>query len=266
MRRVPFDAYLRGPMGCCTVAGPILAFCHSPTLCGVMAWGAPDAHDTRQLVELMDLYRRAPLAHRFDVVLDGSAVERVDADALAVLVRWLADRRAELRERIRLQISVAPPGMTGYVLAGILPLLGESHPFRMTESAEEALVLAAGEEEGRELAGALAAVLLDVQGLDPVLARLRELLRERHGDIAVDEAARRLHVSSRTLQRLLSSSGTSFKEQQMEARLAAATELLRTTEAKIADVAARVGLSERGLSVLFRERMGCTPAELRRKT
>jgi AraC-like DNA-binding protein len=262
---VSVEAFLRAPMGACAIAGPILVFCATHELCGAVAWGAPSAGDTRAMLDLFEVYRRPGLlAERFDVVLDGAAIERVDADALAVLAGWIGERRAELFARIRFQASVGPRGLSGYVLAGILPLLSaEHHPFRLFSTATEAFIHV-DPARGAELAAALAGLTLDVQGLDPVLGRLRDLLRQRGGAVDVEDAAARLHVSARTLQRLLAASGTSFKEEQLEARLGAASELLRSTDAKIADVAARVGVSERALTLLFRSRRGCTPAEFRR--
>lgn len=264
MQRVSLDAFVRSPVGHCVVNGPTLVFCASPTLCGGMLWGAPTASDIRAMSALFDLYQRPDiLAPRFDVALDASAVERVDGDMLEAIVAWLAVHRTKLVERVGLQVSVAPRGFIGYVLTGILPLLGTSHPFRMFPSLDAALVEVRG-PGGAEIAAALSATMLEAQGIDPTLSRLRDILRERRGDLDIHAAASLLAVSSRSLQRLLASAGTSFKDEQIEARLVIAGELLVQSDAKIADVADRVSVSERTLTTLFRTRHGCTPAEFRK--
>jgi AraC-like DNA-binding protein len=213
---------------------------------------------------LFELYQRPNLLEaRFDVVLDASAVVRVDAEMLESIVRWLGPHRAALIERVGLQASVAPRGLMGYVLTGILPLLGTSHPFRMFPSLHAAFADVAG-NDGPSLAAELSRIALEAQGVDPTLSRLRDLLRDRRGDTDIHAAASQLAVSSRTLQRLLAASGTSFKDEQIEARLTIASELLAQGGAKIADVAGRVRVSERTLTTLFRSRRGCTPTEFRR--
>lgn len=264
MRRVSLEAFRRAPLGSCVLSGPALVFCDSPELCGAVAWGTPSAQDARALVSLGDLYQRPDiLASRFDVVLDASTMDRVDTDMLEIMVRWLGEHRAALLGRVRMQASVAPPGISGYVLTGILPLVGPSHPFRMFPSLRDALVEVAG-ARGAELASELHAIVMEAQGLDPTRRRLRDLLRERRGGLDIHAAAAALSVSSRSLQRLLAAAGTSFKDEQLDARFALACEMLEGTDAKVADVADRVHISERALTTLFRSKCGCTPAEYRR--
>lgn len=111
---------------------------------------------------------------------------------------------------------------------------------------------------------AIAAVVLGLRGVPRELAALRAMLRGKGGDLSVAEAARQLGASPRTLQRTLLDEGTSFRQEKIEARLAAACELLAGSDLKIAAGAARLGITERRLEALFRSREMPSPAEYRR--
>jgi transcriptional regulator GlxA family with amidase domain len=64
---------------------------------------------------------------------------------------------------------------------------------------------------------------------------------------------------------VLAAHGTSFHDEQTNARFALAKNLLTTTEAKVSGVATRVGWSERTLTSIFRARTGLTPADWRKR-
>jgi AraC-like DNA-binding protein len=96
-------------------------------------------------------------------------------------------------------------------------------------------------------------------------AALRTLLRTRGGNLPLEDAAKLLHRSPRSLQRELVAVGSSFRAEQIQARLTAAQELLSSTGDKLAVVAGQLGLSEQGLNRLFRERVGVTPEAWRRR-
>ncbi|MBA3461050.1 MAG: helix-turn-helix transcriptional regulator [Deltaproteobacteria bacterium] len=99
-----------------------------------------------------------------------------------------------------------------------------------------------------------------------VLDRLRTYLASQSGKRpSIDEAARWLAVSSRSLQRQLQEAGTSFRAEHDEARLRLARQLLLETDLKIAAIAERVGAStEANFIAFFRRRMKQSPAAWRR--
>jgi AraC-like DNA-binding protein len=100
----------------------------------------------------------------------------------------------------------------------------------------------------------------------PLLGELRSLLRAHDGKLTVEEAARLLGRSTRSLQRELEAvSATSFRDEQARARMAAVAELLAASDDKIAAIAARVGLSAAGLNRLIRDRIGTTVDAWRRR-
>jgi AraC-like DNA-binding protein len=84
-------------------------------------------------------------------------------------------------------------------------------------------------------------------------------------DTTLDQAATQLGVSARSLQRILTRQGTTFHDEVVAARLALAKKILLTSDQKLAGVGARVGISERALTLLFRAQTGLTPAEWRKQ-
>jgi transcriptional regulator GlxA family with amidase domain len=108
------------------------------------------------------------------------------------------------------------------------------------------------------------AIAQRIRGVSREVRLTRELL-ERHLDTGVEQVARVLGISARSLQRALMRRGTSFNAAVVSARLARAQTLLRETDDKVAAIAADVGVSERGLTQLFRRRTGVGPAEWRKR-
>jgi AraC-like DNA-binding protein len=87
----------------------------------------------------------------------------------------------------------------------------------------------------------------------------------RGGLPRMDEIARRLHMSERTLQRRLRQAGTSFQEVLAEVRREISVRYLRETEMSLAEVAFIVGFSEVStFHRAFKQWTGATPASCRR--
>src|ERR1700689_1313339 len=83
-------------------------------------------------------------------------------------------------------------------------------------------------------------------------------------EATIDDAAKTLSMSPRSLQRVLQQHGTSFHDEQTNARFAFAQTLLGAGDEKVASVARRIGCSERTLTTLFKERTGLTPSDWRK--
>jgi AraC-like DNA-binding protein len=97
------------------------------------------------------------------------------------------------------------------------------------------------------------------------LAQLHEVLAQRIREVSVDDAARALRTSSRTLQRRLRRAGTSFSAELTEARIRAGKERMRATDDKLTVIALEVGCaSPQHFSTMFRKHTGMTPSEWRR--
>jgi AraC-like DNA-binding protein len=254
-------SFLRAPVGTYLFVGTSLMWVHSPTLCGSVGWGRPTADDTRAVLRTFDVFER--LAPQFDVILDGSAIEKVDAPSLFLLLDWARTRIDELRRRVRLRFGVIADGVPAVTMAGISPALGGPGPVTLVRQAREAFraVLPDGADALCDEVASLAAA---ARGLTPLLNKLRPLLDADRGRLLLAGAARRLGISARSLQRELQEAGNSYREEQQASRLRVAESLLGG-EDKIATVAAQLGLTETGLTRLVRARTGLTPGELRRR-
>lgn len=238
-----------------------LIWCYSPTLCGFAVWGRPGVAETRAILRVLDGYEH--LAPRFDLVQDGRGVEAIDPDALHELTQWLTRNSAIVRDRVRQRVAMLPPGVPGFALAGLQPVLDLDCPLSI-ETDPRAAFRRLLPLRGDALFEEVEALVHRARGVTPIVLEVRKLLAEMRGAIDLPEVARRLGLSSRSLQRQLHHAGVAFRTEQAEARFRAAEELLRGDD-KIAVVAAQLGLSQTGLNQLTYARAGITPGELRRR-
>jgi AraC-like DNA-binding protein len=102
---------------------------------------------------------------------------------------------------------------------------------------------------------------------DRTIGRVRELLpREDGGFHALEEIARRMHVSPRTLKRRLAASGTTFTDLLDELRREGALRLLDNRQLTIESIADQLGYSDvANFTRAFRRWTGTTPATFRKR-
>lgn len=262
MIETPYDLFLRSPVGRFTLTGSSLVWCSSASLCGAFFWGRPDEAETLEILRIFDQYEHA-MAIPFDLILDVREVEAVDPGSLKVLFAWVVKHQAALRQRIRMQASVIRAGPVGFLFAGLLPSLGRTHRFRAFTDPAEAFRVIAG-DAGREVALEVSEIAARARAVPRELQLVRALLAARV-DATLDQAATQLGVSPRSLQRILTRQGTTFHDEVVAARLALAQKILLTSDQKVAGVGARVGISERALTLLFKAETGLTPAEWRKR-
>ncbi len=255
------DELFRDPHRCWVSFGSGVFWCLDPTLCGFVVWGRPSLDDTRALTRILDGHQH--LAPRFDVVQDGRLIEAVDGDALAHLLEWLRANGGIFDDHVARRIAVLPVGAPGLTLLGIQPLLELGGPLTIVTDAGEGF-RALRPDDGDEVLAEVDAAVHAARATPAPLLALRAALAAAHGDLELAAAARRIGVSSRTLQRVLADAGVSFRSEQADARFRVAVELLQGDD-KVVAVAARLGLSEDGLTNLVRARTGLTPGELRRR-
>jgi AraC-like DNA-binding protein len=258
------EDFVRRPVGAGVLVETSFVWCASPTLAGSTCWGAPDAEQTRRVMRVFDTFLHPDLGPQLDVVLDGYLIEHVHAGAVVVWLDWTRRHLDQLRRRIRRQIGVPPPGVGALMLSGMLALLGETHPYRLVATPKEAYRLLL-RDRGDALREQIATQVASVSNTSAITGALRALLRASGGDLTLEKAARRLHRSTRSLQRALIATGSSFRSEQLKARLAAAEELLSSSDDKLTTIAARLGLTEQGLNRLIRDRLGLTPDAWRRQ-
>lgn len=99
-----------------------------------------------------------------------------------------------------------------------------------------------------------------------LLGRVRNVLSAAEaGRMELEQVARTLRTSSRTLRRELSEMGTSFQDLRDEALRTRAEEWLRSTDIPLTQIAERLGFSDvRSFRRAFKRWTGRTPADLRR--
>jgi AraC-like DNA-binding protein len=108
--------------------------------------------------------------------------------------------------------------------------------------------------------------LAEIQERSRTTARVRSLLTRRGGlSRTLEDVAKSLHVSSRTLKRRLAEEGTTFKELADHARRDEALRLVGGTELALEAIAERLGYSDlANFSRAFRRWASATPGAYRR--
>jgi AraC-like DNA-binding protein len=260
MEQAPSVAeFVRSPLGRWCATRTTLGWVASPTLGGFATWGSATSEDVPLSTSLFEALHALP--EPIDLVMDGRGIESVDFDAMGVLLAWIRSELERIRPRIKRRIGLIPTGPQGLTLAGISPVLGWTVGVTIATDLRAGLrELGAPDPEG--LAAEVDALVARVREAPALLVELRSLLRVRGGDLGLADAARALKVSPRSLQRALAQGGTSYRAEELDARLDAALRLLEGN-AKVSAVAARLGVTEGALVRLVRARTGMSPTEYR---
>jgi AraC-like DNA-binding protein len=264
MIQTPYETFRQAPLGRFCVIGSSFLWCASPSLAGVFLWARQSEAETRDILETFDHGMRS-MAPSFAVILDTRGVEAVDPLPLGILFSWMVARLGDLAHRVRLQACIIREGPIGLLLTGLMPVTGQTQPYRIfTDPAEAFAAVAGAGDAGAGLRAEVEGIAEQVRGIPREVRVTRELLEARI-DVPFEEVSRALGMSPRSLQRVLGRHGTSFHDEVVAVRLARAKALLRSGDLKLADIGARVGISERALGLLFRAKTGLTPAEWRKQ-
>jgi len=258
------DDFMRRPVGAGVLVETNFIWCASPTLGGSTGWGSPSGEQVERVMGVCNAIFHPSIGPQLDIVLDGYRLEKVHPAVVMGIFEWTRKNLDALKQLIRRQVGVAPPGLGGMLLAGVLPMLGDTYRFQVVPTPEEAFRVVLG-DEGDALREEIAAHVDRFSDTPPLVGELRNLLRAHKGDLTVEQASKLLGRSPRTLQRELETAKTSFRDEQANARLTAVAELLASSDDKLAVIAARIGLSANGLNRLIRERVGTTVDAWRRR-
>lgn len=254
------EDYVSAPAGAFASGESFLCGCPRPDVYVAFLWGRPSGAAMRRAVQALAA-ETGPGVARHVSYFDCSALTGVDSEAFGVMVdfwRQIAPRQKELVTR---QALVRPGGLTGAVVAGFFHVFRPAYPARVFAAPGEAcawlgLDSAAAEPwtRQRDLA----------RRLPRELFALRELLAGGRCH-TVDDAARALGLSRRTLQRRLEESVTSFGAEWDRARLELARRRLTESDEKLATIAAELGFSApQHFSEWFARRLRMTPSAFRR--
>ncbi len=263
LERAPdIDAFVASPIGRLSIGATHAVWCASPTLCGTIHWGRANERAAVELARRLAFAAHPALAAGFDAISDARAVEAVEWPTFTRLSDELRPQVALLDQRVRRHAILPPSGVTGAFVAALLPALGVGYPLRVLGSASQAERWF--ERPGGALAHAAARELVgEIDGLAPILRRLRDHLDGALRTASIDRTAVALGVSRRTLQRELARIGTSFQAELTATRIRGACMWLVHSSEKIETIAARVGLSASQLQAAFRAVVGETPVAYR---
>lgn len=139
----------------------------------------------------------------------------------------------------------------------------QSTSFAPTSPRVSALLAALASRESARRAMSLPAALPAPATLPPV-ERILGYLRQNLGNASVSGAARAIHVSRRSLQRLLHAERTTFRALVVQARVECAKALL-ITDRPLGSISVAVGLRKpEQFRRQFRDAVGMSPKEWRR--
>jgi AraC-like DNA-binding protein len=238
-------------------------FAQSPTLLGFVAWGRPDVDDVRELLRLCEVgLKPGVVPHRW--LVDVRGLELVEAGTFGLFLEYTRKNRETLRQNIVRQAQLRPDGLVGAIISGFSHLAKLSYPERVFGDVEEALAwLEIDAQQGIELLAQLDAIRNQACESYAVVGRLRREL-EVAGILAVEDAALRLGLSTRSFQRALRQAGTTYRMELKAYRMRRAQDLLRQGDRNLTWIAAEVGFSSvQHFATAYRRAIGDTPSAWR---
>jgi len=250
------EAYCQEPAESYFIDREFCAF-HTGTLFGIVAWGRPALAGATRVVQARQPELDDPGPHH--VVIDYRLVEVVDVEAFKVLAEWLTTHRDRLTQITAKAALIQPTEpYAGATVGGFYNVVTSPYPSKLCSTIEEAEAwlgvptiapvneVCEASAAGHSTTTALVAVLEATPGL------------------AVDEAAKALGLTGRTLQRRLQAENTTFLAESRKATVRRAKHLLTTTDDKVADIARAVGCATaQHFTELFRTETGVPPATWR---
>ena len=255
--------YLHSPTGTYVTGRTWISFCPNDRLAGVVLWGRPDDEDVRSLLRTTPLQGPSPLAVRKARLVDVRDLDVPSPSVFAALQSYLMVHREVADAAVSRFALIRGPGMVGALVIGFWQLLPMRFPlevftdpvaaFDWMDLRDELPVL---EEVERLQAEAL--------GGTQIVSDLRASLEVHLAGATLGTVARRLGLSTRSLQRRLREAGTSFQRELGSARVRAAQRMLADTHASVADVAWHVGYSSvHQFASAFRKQTGASPRQWR---
>jgi AraC-like DNA-binding protein len=258
------EGFRADPRGTYVLGKTFLAWCWDETLCGSSLWGRPTEADIRELLPFYDLdWSTSAMAPRFDVVTDASRVESVAPGAFAAVFAYFTRRMPEIAPRIRQNALIVPEGLSGAMIAGMYPLLPASPAWKPFYDAGAGFRWL-DRPDAAEVASEVGRIVTASTRSSPVVHALRSYLVEHLAGVTLDDAARALGLSPRSLQRQLAGAATCLRTEIDLVRVQKATRRLIEADVKLESIAAELGFaSPSHFTSRFRQLTGETPSEFR---
>jgi AraC-like DNA-binding protein len=238
-------------------------FAHSPTLLGFACWGRPDVDDVRELLRLCEIGLE-PWAASHRWLVDVRGLELIEPRTFGLFLDYTRKNRETLRQNIVRQAQLRPDGLVGAIISGFSHLAKLPYPDRVFGDVDEALSwLQVDHQEGTALLAELESIRDVACESFLVVGRLRREL-EASGALTIDDAAPRLGLSTRSLQRALRQAGTTYRLELKSFRIRRAQELLKQSDRNLTWIAAEVGFSSvQHFATAYRRAIGDTPTAWR---
>lgn len=254
------DEYFAAPAGKLLMRRKF--FCSSPggDLYSLFAWGKLDTSDTEELLDVLAAVERQGSPPRRQLVV----LRHVEGVASAAMMRFIRyhSRVSRYLEGIAREAVVRPEGLVGVLSEGFYRVVPSRHEGRVFAAIGPALAWLS--PTGPDPAAWLAAVLVQEQNALERAASgegaLTELLRRHGARLSIEDAARELGVSARTLQRRLRVWGTNFEARRAEVLVTLARQRLVETDEDIKCIALDLGFaSSSSFIAMFRRATGASP-------
>jgi AraC-like DNA-binding protein len=235
-----------------------------PHVFGYSIFGKPDPDDIAEFVRFLDAEGgagRAPHA----VLIDLGRITGIDAKSFDLIVRYIERCRTSLTEWVTQAVLVGPSAIEAMqgafdaaLVSGFFGVVSAPFPVQFASNMEDAL---GALELPRTWAVVIHAAVQTIANTDGLRIALRGYFSEHLRAPDIDDAARSLGVSTRTLQRRLAPDG--FFSELARARIERARELLLGA-LPLTAVALEVGFSSaQAFSTAFKRAQGESPSAYR---
>lgn len=259
-RAASMEEFVLAPIGRYVTTTTALYWCYSPELCGSAHWGRPTMADLRDVMEFLRITHAVGMQTPFDMVVDTRALEAPDIGGYTGSFDALRGVLESLTRSVRRHAVVRPAGPAGGLVASVYTLIRPNDAWQVFDGAAEAFTWLEAGSAYQEVSALVATVAVP----PTLVSRLRSELLQEMGRLDLDQTAKRLQVSRRTLQRVLTGNRTTFRAEREKIQVELARSFLRQSRTKIQAIAAELGYSSLpAFSKVFRRATGMSPREFR---
>lgn len=257
------ETFLAAPVGAYVTGASFLVWVESRERIGMFHIGSFDRADQPALERIFRLVKHPALSERYDLLHDISEVSAFDEAAFQFFVGFLQQWVHELVPRVRRLAVVRPQGVAGAAFSGLFhEWVVPRFDAKLCATRDEAYAFLAVPATARETLDVIAATA----GGEPALRRLRAVLEENLAHASIASAATAMSTSTRSLQRMLAGSGTTFRRELLAARMRVAQTWLLARDDKVETIARELGFaSAAAFSTTFRKVVGETPSAFRER-
>jgi AraC-like DNA-binding protein len=226
---------------------------------GIIIWGRPDELDVDEICAAHEV-GADPLFRGHTSLIDLRGLEAVDLLAFGRLLAYLKKRRDAWSPMVSRQAVLHRGGFAHATVAGMFQFLRPGHPVLFFDDP-----LAAYETVGAsDVCAEIEELRKRLLGTPNIVRRVQTAFDGLPIHAGLTEVARSLGMSVRSLQRHLSTAGTSLRTERQRHIVHVSERLLEDTELDLDAIAAQVGASSAShLVVLFRQHRGTTPGAMR---